>query len=449
MESDHLPKSASSACGQVRSSASLTEIKFIIKTSILPPTPSACPSVKRIQKFLQNGSDSSFEQSMEFKPINAIQSQSSSFKRYSSLRRFSEKFVDKSSSSSSSSTDRLQYVIDNDDGLSNGEDNERLDMNINGSIAARLTHSASRCEVEKILKKPKLTHENSTSPKCTLFKSSSATNLPEQKSGFLGIRSLSLTPSPSLFRKSYSCRNRLGSSFVQEKLVVPTIMITSTPIKDSISSLDDPDLEQHSHLLCPIALSKENMQIFETECEMQDVAEDANDRDEEDMEFSFICEPAESECGDPLNEMMETSVTSSSSTSSSSGEFFQPPLEPDFLAEPSHSVNTMTKNSALLKRWCQSGPPNNCQLLLSGSGREADVTAYDAKVGPLVKDPRHSQHNNSNGRSDSSSSNNKENEFLAPDKKCLTSKRVKSATVRVLHSLTVSASGPELYMLWK
>lgn len=426
MESDHHHHQPRSV-GGLRSSASLAEIKFIIKTSILPPTPTACPSVKRIQKFL--GGDSSFEQSMEFKPINAIQSSSSPFKRYSSLRRFSEKIVDKSSSTSPSSASTDRPIVITDEGpQSNVEDNERLDMNINGSIGQRLTYSNSG-DVEKILKKPKLTHDDSWQPESTLIKSSSSTNIPEPKSSLFGIRSLSLTPSPSLFRKSYSCRSHRGkSSFIQDKLVVPTILITSTPIKDSTSSLEDSlNREEQRHLLLPSPLSKENMQIFQSECEMQDVLEDDDNAEDENMEFSFICEPSESECGDLDHQLMETSSTS---TSSSGGDFFQPPLEPVFSAEPSHSVNSMTSDAALLKR-CQSGPPNNnnCQTVCTG----ADVPASDVQVGTLDKDHHYlHQHNNN------TSGNNKENEFLAPDKKCLNSKRVKSATVRVLHALTVS-----------
>lgn len=405
-----------------QSSASLREIKFIIKTSILPPTPTACPSTKRIQKFLQNGGDSSFEQSMEFKPINALSS-----KRNSSERRqqFSEKIVVPSTSPSTDADP--QNTLDSGDVHSIGEDNERLDVNLNGSIARRLTQMAN--DVEKILKKPKLTDEMCTSPVRPLIKSSSSTNLPEHRSSFFGLRSLSLTPSPSLFRKSYSSRHRRsGSSVVQENLVLPTIVITSTPMKESSAGIDaDPE-----HVL-PSPLSKENMQIFESECEMQDVSfgGGGGGGGEENMEFSYICEPAESECGDPFNDTMETSATSSC-------DLFQPPLEPVFNAEPSVSLNSMTSDAAVLKR-CQSGPANNCKLSVG----EADVTALsedakekESRVGTT---PEKGLVREQVQRSDDSSGNNKENEFSAPDKKCLNSKRVKSATVRVLHALTVSA----------
>lgn len=402
-----------------QSSASLREIKFIIKTSILPPTPTACPSTKRIQRFLQNGGDSSFEQSMEFKPINAL----SSKRNCSERQQFSEKFVVPSTTPSTQAAE--QNTIDSGgDVHSIGEDNERLDVNLNGSIARRLTQMAN--DVEKILKKPKLIDGICSSAERPLIKSSSSNNLPEHRSSFFGLRSLSLTPSPSLFRKSYSGRHRRsGSSVVQERLVLPTIVITSTPMKESSASIEaDPQ-----HLL-PSPLSKENMQIFESECEMQDVSPGGGG--DQNMEFSFICEPAESECGDPFNDTMETSATSSC-------DLFQPPLEPVFNAEPSVSLNSMTSDAAVLKR-CQSAPANNCKLSVG----EADVTALSASDDAKEKESRVGTTAGKEVVYEQvhRGGNNKENEFSAPDKKCLNSKRVKSATVHVLHALTVSAYYP-------
>lgn len=382
---------------------------------------------------------------MEFKPINAL--------RYCpAARRFSEnKFVVDTSTSTAAAADDDQNITINgnsaaDDGdlhsIGIGEDNERLDMNLNGRIAGRLTQTLHD-DAEKILKRPKLSEveeeeleedspTSATRPLRPLVKSSSSTNLPEQKSSFFGIRGLSLTPSPSLFRKSYSWRHSRrsgsnssnGSSFVQEKLVLPTIVITSTPIKDSKSSLNDDTDRVPSHFV-PSPLSKENMQIFESECEMQDVSRrPADDGKGEDMEFSFICEPAESECGgggDPFNDTMETSAC----------DLFQPPLEPVFNIETSLSMNTLTSDAALLKR---------CQSAATGS-RAADVTAF-AGGGGVTKEQEFQVGTSlsiERKEEEADQHSNKENEFLAPDKKCLGSKRVKSATVRVLHALTVSA----------
>lgn len=333
-----------------RSSASLAEIKFIIKTSIMPPTPpsSVCQSTKRIQKFLQNGGESSFEQSMEFKPINALSSA-----RFGCRERFSERFVNKSTGN-----DDEPIVISGDnDALSNWEDNEDLDLNLNDGSAGRLTHT---------LKKPKLGEEHTAQPTFPLVKSTSVTDLPAKRSSFYRTCSLSFSPALS------SSASRSGSEFVQEKLVVPTVLITSTPTKDSPNdSLEDIVEAVPMNRLLPNPLSKDDMQMFDSDCEMRDA------KCEEDMEFSFICEPAE--CWDPFNETIETPIASSCQS--------QLTMEPVFLYPEPLCMNSVEMDQ---------------------------------------------QNNNGNG-------NNKENELLVPHKKCLNSNRFsKSATVRVLHSLAVS-----------
>lgn len=405
-------------CG-LRSSASLAEIKFIIKTSILPPTPSVCPSTKKIQRFLQNGGgDSSFEQSMEFKPISARPG------------------VIKAPNSEDKSTDNQRNVIDQDErdtdalGITteclqndssvtvvrepNGEDNKRLAVNLNGEIVDHSdlhVQSNDDCddnEAEKVLKRAKI-----DLPPIPLMKSSSSSELAEQKTRRFSLRSISMTPSPRMFRKSYSWSRQPKRSFIRDKLVLPTIVITSTPIKDSVGEVEE---GHHS------PLSKENLVLFEAGLQ----AEDRQEPDEvEDMEFSFICEPSESECGDPLNETMDTSVTSLC-------EALQPALEPVCKAEPSYSLNSMTSDVTVLRR-CQSDQTR--QLATFDS---ADVPAFDSKKEPspciwslLEKEATVAE---------DWMQQNKENEFLVPPKnnKSSTSKRVKSATVRVLQALTVS-----------
>lgn len=415
-------------CG-LRSSTSLAEIKFIIKTSILPPSSTECPSsTKKIQKLLQNGGDSSFEQSMEFKPIN--EQPNNIALRFSNLVDKSTDDDDQRNVIEDNNSD-IEHGHDDDDAAGitecvqnhslvtvvhpKGEDNKRLAMNSNGDV-----HRSNSGDVGKILKRPKLDGIDVISPTISLIKSSSSTHIAEPKTNFFGMRSFSLTPSPSLFRKNYQ-RGRLSGSFIREKLVLPTIVITSTPIKDSIEvDYNNERIGKNNGKKTfdkiPSLLSKENMlqaSLAVGTTAVHDV--------EENMEFSFICEPSESECGD---ELMETSMTASCE--------LQPPLEPKFVAEPHYSTNSMTND--VLKRFL--GDHRRSELS-AGDGRPdgADVTAFGAKKEPVIgtveKEAR-----------DHTRRHNKENEFLVPDKsKCLNSKRVKSATVRVLHALTVSDIG--------
>lgn len=431
MESKQLPsnyclnRGGGGLCG-LRSSASLAEIKFIIKTSILPPTSTECPgSTKKIQKLLQNGGDSSFEQSMEFKPINA---------QPNIIAPWFSKLVDKSTGD-----DDQRIVIEDDEhghdddaGITEcvqnhslvtvvhpkEEDNKRLAVNSIGDITGRRSNSNVQCDdVGKVLKRPKLDEISLRSATIPLIRSSSSTHIAEPKTSFFGMRSFSLTPSPSVFRKNYT-RGRLSGSFIREKLVLPTIVITSTPIKESIGVENDNERKENygrktsSFEKIPSPLSKENMLIFDASLAVESGTEEGRDV-EENMEFSFICEPSQSECGD---ESMENSMTASCE--------LQPPLEPQY------STISKKNDEDVLNR-CLS--VHRRDEVSAGDGCDgADVTAFEAKKDPVIgivgKEAR-----------DQTRRHNKENEFLVPDKsKCLNSKRVKSATVRVLHAFTVS-----------
>lgn len=438
----------SDSCG-LRSSASLAEIKFIIKTSILPRTPSsACPSTKKIQKFLQNGGDSSFEQSMEFKPINALrlttnnkpQSSKLSVKNTSADYGRIVDTIDEDTSSENSrdncddmpeATECAQNQLSVTVAHPKGEDNKRLAMNLNRNIAGddadvrRLINSVSNNGAEKVSKRAKLSNKNNNSgPNCPLIKSPSSSDLLKS-----GRRSFSLTPSPSLFRKKYSRRSLGGASFIREKLVIPTIVITSTPIKDCHSQDSEGELNAK--------LCEENIQMFEAETMVPPRAkgEDINVVCSEDAEFSFICEPSETECGDDDDRdlLMDTSGTSSICE-------LQPPKEPVFSAEPTYSTNSATRNVELLKS-CQRDSVKQTELDRHRDSTvfplRTDVSAFDVKKGALTETTNVVPQAGVVGQKELYY-HNKENVFSMPTNKCMNVKRVKSATVRVLHALTVS-----------